>query len=291
MSSEMESRSAMVARMFHEGDTMCVRWCGGVVLRKWSPARLGSSEREGGSGAGARGRGRSSRGRARSGGGGVRDRRQVQQAGDRDRLARRRRRRRRRPGPGVGGLRTGVGPHQGRRAVGRRDRSHQRRRRVRGRRPRARARALRGRRAATGLRRGGGGDEGLRCGQVVRAAEARRELRAVVPDAPVERALERPEPLEGRGPVWISTSELGYPEKYCVELREPPRHRADVATGTMSRRWRGIATPSRRRSYGKHVASMAWGARNLISTQPRAPARRCGGSARAGVRCARRTFS
>ena len=125
---------------------------------KWSPARrwllecftrAPQSEREGGSGAGARRRGRSSRGRARSGGGGVRDRRQVQQAGDRDRLARRRRRRRRRrrPGPGVGGLRTGVGPRQGRRAVGRRDRSHQRRRRVRGR--RARARALRGRRAAT----------------------------------------------------------------------------------------------------------------------------------------------
>ena len=229
----------------------------------------GRSEREGSSGAGARRRGRSSRGRARSGGG-VPDRRQVQPAGDRDRLARRRRRRRRRrrPGPGVGGLRTGVGPRQGRRSVGRRDRSHQRRRRVRGRRPRARARALRGRRAATGrLRRGGGVDEGLRRGQVVRAAEARRQLRAVVPDAPVERALERPEPLEGRGPVWKSTSELGYPEKYCVDLREPPRHRADVATGTMSRRWRGIATPSRRRSYGKHVASMAWGARNLISTQ------------------------
>jgi len=257
--------------------------------RKWSPARRWSSEREG-----ARRRGRSSRGRA-SGGGGVRDRRQVQQAGDRDRLARRRRRRRRRrrPGPGVGGLRTGVGPRQGRRAVGRRDRSHQRRRRVRGRRPRARARALRGRRAATDgrLRRGGGVDEGLRRGQVVRAAEARRELRAVVPDAPVERAFERPEPLEGREPVWKSTSELGYPEKYCVDLREPPRHRADVAMGTMSRRWRGIATPSRRRSYGKHVASMAWGARNLISTQPRAPARRCGGSARAGARSARRTFS
>ena len=242
---------------------MCVRWCGGVVLRKWSPARLGSSEREGGSGAGARGRGRSSRGRARSGGGGVPDRRQVQQAGDRDRLARRRRRRRRRPGPGVGGLRTGVGPRQGRRAVGRRDRSHQRRRRVRGRRPRARARALRGRRAATdgSLRRFGGVDEGLRRGQVVRAAEARRELRAVVPDAPVERAFERPEPLEGCGPVWISTSELGYP-------------------GTMSRRWRGITTPSRRRSYGKHVASMAWGARNLISTQVPAKPRIASSSAR-----------
>ena len=34
-----------------------------------------------------------------------------------------------------------------------------------------------------------------------------------------------------------------------------------------SRRWRGIATPSRRRSYGDDVASMAWGVRNLISTQ------------------------
>ena len=76
-----------------------------------------------------------------------------------------------------------------------------------------------------------------------------------------------PREVQRAGPVWKSTSELGYPEKYCVDLREPPRHRADVATGTMSRRWRGIATPSRRRSYGKHVASMAWGARNLISTQ------------------------
>ena len=34
-------------------------------------------------------------------------------------------------------------------------------------------------------------------------------------------------------------------------------------------RWRGIATPSRRRSYGKHVASMAWGARNLIPLRRR----------------------
>ena len=33
-------------------------------------------------------------------------------------------------------------------------------------------------------------------------------------------------PSEARGPVWKSTS-------------EPPRHRADAVTGTMSRRWRG----------------------------------------------------
>ena len=38
-------------------------------------------------------------------------------------------------------------------------------------------------------------------------------------------------------------------------------------TGTTSRRWCGIATPSHRRSYEDDVASMAWGARNLISTQ------------------------
>ena len=51
-------------------------------------------------------------------------------------------------------------------------------------------------------------------------------------------------------PVWKSTSELGYPEKYCVDLREPPRHRADTVTGKESHRWRGIATPSLKHSYG-----------------------------------------
>ncbi len=47
--------------------------------------------------------------------------------------------------------------------------------------------------------------------------------------------------LEGDAavPCCVSTSELGYPEKYCVDLREPPRHRADAVTGTASRRWRG----------------------------------------------------
>ena len=47
--------------------------------------------------------------------------------------------------------------------------------------------------------------------------------------------------LRASSPVWKSTTELG------CDLREPPRHRADAATGTTSRRWRGIATPSRRR--------------------------------------------
>ena len=36
----------------------------------------------------------------------------------------------------------------------------------------------------------------------------------------------------------------------CVDLRVPPRHRADAATGTTSLRWRRIATPSHRCSYG-----------------------------------------
>ena len=57
-----------------------------------------------------------------------------------------------------------------------------------------------------------------------------------------------------------AVSEVILPEKCCVDLREPPRHRADAVTGTTSRRWRGTATPSRRRSYGSSIASMAWGA-------------------------------
>ena len=49
--------------------------------------------------------------------------------------------------------------------------------------------------------------------------------------------------------VWKSTSELGHLRGPC----ESPRHRADAATETSS--------------YGDNIASMAWGARNLISTQ------------------------
>ena len=45
--------------------------------------------------------------------------------------------------------------------------------------------------------------------------------------------------------VWKSTSELG-----C--------HRADAGMEAISRRWRGIYTPSSRCSYGDDVASMAW---------------------------------
>ena len=44
----------------------------------------------------------------------------------------------------------------------------------------------------------------------------------------------------------------------CVVLREPPRHRAGAITGTTSRRWRGIATPSRRCSYGSTSRRCIW---------------------------------
>ena len=69
-------------------------------------------------------------------------------------------------------------------------------------------------------------------------------------------------PLEWRrfltvGTVWKSTSELGYPEKCCMDLREPPRHRADAVTATTLRRWPGNSTPSSRRSSGDNIASMA----------------------------------
>ena len=46
-----------------------------------------------------------------------------------------------------------------------------------------------------------------------------------------------PREVQRAGPVWKSTSELGYPEKHCVDLREPPRHRADAVTGTTSTAW------------------------------------------------------
>ena len=41
-----------------------------------------------------------------------------------------------------------------------------------------------------------------------------------------------------RGSVWKSTSELGYPENYYGDLRDPPRHRTAATTGTTSRRRR-----------------------------------------------------
>ena len=53
----------------------------------------------------------------------------------------------------------------------------------------------------------------------------------------IERAVHR-ERRELPGPAWKSTSELGYPEKYCANLLERPHHRADEVTGTASRRWR-----------------------------------------------------
>jgi hypothetical protein len=69
------------------------------------------------------------------------------------------------------------------------------------------------------------------------------------------------------GAVWKSTTELGYPEKHCGDLRDPSRRRAAAPTGTTSRRWRRISTPSSRCSCWDDVASMAWEVQNLISSQ------------------------
>ena len=44
-------------------------------------------------------------------------------------------------------------------------------------------------------------------------------------------------------PVWKSTSELGSPEKYCVD------HRTDAVTATTSRQWPENSTPSTRRPF------------------------------------------
>ena len=40
----------------------------------------------------------------------------------------------------------------------------------------------------------------------------------------------------------VETSELGYPEKYCVDLCEPPRHRTDAVAATRS--LDGLKTPA-----------------------------------------------
>ena len=49
--------------------------------------------------------------------------------------------------------------------------------------------------------------------------------------------------------MWKSTSELDYPEKYCVDLCEAPRHRADAI--------------------GDNVASMAWKLHAIEQTELR----------------------
>ena len=66
--------------------------------------------------------------------------------------------------------------------------------------------------------------------------------------------------------VWKSTSGLGHSSLHAIEpTRRWPGH-PTPSTETTSRRWRGHLTPSSRRSYGDNIASMASGARILIST-------------------------
>ena len=66
--------------------------------------------------------------------------------------------------------------------------------------------------------------------------------------------------------VWKSTSELDYREKYCVDLCEAPRHRADaIGDNVASMAWKLHAIEQT--ELRRNIAPMAWGARNLISTQ------------------------
>ena len=64
---------------------------------------------------------------------------------------------------------------------------------------------------------------------------------AVVLAAPKEGEAGATFRLSAPEAVWKSTSESGYPENYWGDLREPPRHRAAVAVGATSRRWRGAS--------------------------------------------------
>ena len=69
----------------------------------------------------------------------------------------------------------------------------------------------------------------VRSGKVQAAyASTAAPQKALPPDAPRKPTA-----------VWKSTSELGYPENYCEDLREPPRHRGDAVAETTSRqsRW------------------------------------------------------
>ena len=82
----------------------------------------------------------------------------------------------------------------------------------------------------------GGPSRHMRARRLFEAPHAEAPLRRIAMRGgrPLYGAYFQCEPLlEGDAavPCCVSTSELGYPEKYCVDLREPPRHRADVATG------------------------------------------------------------
>ena len=89
----------------------------------------------------------------------------------------------------------------------------------------------------------GGPSRHMRARRLFEAPHAEAPLRRIAMRGgrPLYGAYFQCEPLlEGDAavPCCVSTSELGYHEKYCVDLREPPRHRADAVTGTTSRRWR-----------------------------------------------------
>jgi len=89
----------------------------------------------------------------------------------------------------------------------------------------------------------------------VKAEEAFATNLKKAAEAAAARAKEDPATFAA---VWKSSSALGYPEKYCATLREPPRHRGDAITETTSRRWRRASTPSNRRNSIDNIA-MAWG--------------------------------
>ena len=69
-------------------------------------------------------------------------------------------------------------------------------------------------------------------------------------------------------------------EAKVASRKKAAQARADSKRRASEPVWKSASTPSSRRSYGDNVASMAWGARNLISTQ-------VGGQGRAGPAQAR----
>ena len=99
-------------------------------------------------------------------------------------------------------------------------------------------------------------------------AAAARDVAATVahacgPDAPTP---SEPTALlaDGTAPLVLGHSFGG---KVGLAYASTPAWQSTSEVPVTSRRWRDHSTPSSRRSYGDNVASMAWGAKALISAQ------------------------
>ena len=74
---------------------------------------------------------------------------------------------------------------------------------------------------------------------LARTREGARDGLAALANALARANAKGERPADALAAVWKSTSELGYLRNIAWTFSEPRRHRADAATETTSRRWRG----------------------------------------------------